>query len=132
MIKKTVPLIFKLSLITIVFNILLIIDFVIKNYAGNNDFSSLVLVLTLASAQLIFLCRSVYKNNVTNGEKSIKKLTNVILFINWLDLMFVVFAFIEGINAQQNPFTNINVIIPWTIITLVVISIRYIHFKQVK
>ncbi|MBU3178460.1 hypothetical protein KPL47_19240 [Clostridium estertheticum] len=132
MIKKTVPLIFSLSLITIVFNILLIIDFVIKNYAGNDDFTSLVLVLTLASAQLIFLCRSVYKNNVTNGVKSIKKLTNVILFINWLDLMFVVFAFIEGINAQQNPFTNINVIIPWTIITLVVISIRYIHFKQVK
>ncbi|MBU3199830.1 hypothetical protein LL037_08035 [Clostridium estertheticum] len=132
MIKKTVPLIFRLSLITIVFNILLIIDFVIKNYAGNNDFSSLLLVLTLASAQLIFLCRSVYKNNVTNGGKSIKKLTNIILFINWLDLMFVVFAFIEGINAQQNPFTNINVIIPWTIITLVVISIRYIHFKQVK
>ncbi|NNU75124.1 hypothetical protein [Clostridium estertheticum] len=132
MIKKTVPLIFSLSLITIVFNILLIIDFVIKNYAGNSDFSSLVIVLTLASAQLIFLCRSVYKNNVTNGVKSIKKLTNVILFINWLDLMFVVFAFIEGINAQQNPFTNINVIIPWTIITLVVISIRYIHFKQVK
>ncbi|MBW9172559.1 hypothetical protein K2F43_15250 [Clostridium estertheticum] len=132
MIKKTVPLILSLSLITIVFNILLIIDFVIKNYAGNSDFSSLVIVLTLASAQLIFLCRSVYKNNVTNGVKSIKKLTNVILFINWLDLMFVVFAFIEGINAQQNPFTNINVIIPWTIITLVVISIRYIHFKQVK
>ncbi|MBX4268530.1 hypothetical protein [Clostridium estertheticum] len=132
MIKKTVPLIFSLSLITIIFNILLIIDFVIKNYAGNSDFSSLVIVLALASAQLIFLCRSVYKNNVTNGVKSIKKLTNVILFINWLDLMFVVFAFIEGINAQQNPFTNINVIIPWTIITLVVISIRYIHFKQVK
>ncbi|MCB2353857.1 hypothetical protein [Clostridium estertheticum] len=132
MIKKTVPLIFSLSLITIVFNILLIIDFVIKDYAGNSDFSSLVIVLTLASAQLIFLCRSVYKNNVTNGAKSIKKLTNVILFINWLDLMFVVFAFIEGINAQQNPFTNINVIIPWTIITWVVISIRYIHFKQVK
>ncbi|MBU3215698.1 hypothetical protein LL033_05450 [Clostridium estertheticum] len=132
MIKKTVPLIFRLSLITIVFNILLIIDFVIKNYAGNNDFSSLVLVLTLASAQLIFLCRSVYKNHVTNGKKSIKKLTNIILFINWLDLMFVVFAFIEGINAQQNPFTNINVIIPWTIITVVVISIRYIHFKQEK
>ncbi|MCB2361098.1 hypothetical protein [Clostridium estertheticum] len=132
MIKKTVPLIFGLSLITIIFNILLIIDFVIKNYAGNSDFSSLVIVLTLASAQLIFLCRSVYKNNVTNGVKSIKKLTNVILFINWLDLMFVVFAFVEGINAQQNPFTNINVIIPWTIITLVVISIRYIHFKQVK
>ncbi|MPQ30477.1 hypothetical protein E4V42_03345 [Clostridium estertheticum] len=132
MIKKTVPLIFSLSLITIVFNILLIIDFVIKNYAGNSDFSSLVIVLTLASAQLIFLSRSVYKNNVTNGVKSIKKLTNVILFINWLDLMFVVFAFIEGINAQQNPFTNINVIIPWTIITLVVISIRYIHSKQVE
>ncbi|MBW9154084.1 hypothetical protein [Clostridium estertheticum] len=132
MIKKTVPLIFRLSLITIVFNILLIIDFVIKNYAGNNDFSSLVLVLTLASAQLIFLCRSVYKNHVTSGKKSIKKLTNIILFINWLDLMFVVFAFIEGINAQQNPFTNINVIIPWTIITVVVISIRYIHFKQEK
>ncbi|APC39217.1 hypothetical protein [Clostridium estertheticum] len=132
MIKKTVPLIFSLSLITIVFNILLIIDFVIKNYAGNSDFSSLVIVLTLASAQLIFLSRSVYKNNVTNGAKSIKKLTNVILFINWLDLMFVVFAFIEGINAQQNPFTNINVIIPWTIITLVVISIRYIHSKQVE
>ncbi|MBX4265080.1 hypothetical protein [Clostridium estertheticum] len=132
MIKKTVPLIFSLSLITIIFNILLIIDFVIKNYAGNSDFSSLVIVLALASAQLIFLCRSVYKNNVTNGVKSIKKLTNVILFINWLDLMFVVFAFIEGINAQQNPFTNINVIIPWTIITLVVISIRYIHSKQVE
>jgi hypothetical protein len=125
--KKILPFIFTLSFITVILNVFLIVHFIIKNYTGEKDFIYLVLVMMFVSAQLIFLCRSIYNYTVTRGEKSINKIANVILGLCWIDLSFVSLSFIEGINAQQNPFTNNYVITSWVIISMVVLLVGFLE-----
>jgi hypothetical protein len=43
------------------------------------------------------------------------------------NLYFLSFAFIEGINATQNPFTNNKVICSWIIITIFIIIMKFLE-----
>ncbi|QSZ26445.1 hypothetical protein ACETAC_05925 [Aceticella autotrophica] len=127
--KKILPLTYSLSILTIILNIVLIIDVAIGDGISNKDFIYTFLILMFSSSQLILNGYSIFNYNVTNGLKSIRKLFYGMLLINWANLLFISLTFIEGINTKQNPLTNTNLIISWIVITLVIIMVKYLDKK---
>jgi len=108
--KRNLPYIFSLTLLTVLTNIALVVDYISENYTKEADFMNMVVALLFISSILFFLCKTIYAQQVTRGEKSVKKLALIILFLCWVDPLFVSFAFIEGIHAEQNPITNESVV----------------------
>lgn len=121
--KRNLPYIFSLALFSILSNIILFINFIIKDYTKEADFMSSLLVLLFISSLLFLFSRSIYTQQLTHGEKSVRKLTRIIILLSWTDLLFVSFALIEGIHAEQNPFTNSSVIYSWILISFLIVVV---------
>lgn len=127
--KRNLPYVFSLAILSICSNLALVIDFIIRDYSKEKDFMSMVLALLFLSSLLILLSRSIYTQQLTHGEKSVQKLTRIILFLCWIDLMFVSFSSIEGIHAEQNPISNHYVVYSWILISILVAIIYWCEKK---
>jgi hypothetical protein len=130
--KRNLPYIFSLTLLTVLTNIALVVDYIRENYTKEADFMNMVVALLFISSMLFFICKAIYTQQVTRGEKSVKKLALIILFLCWVDLLFVSLAFIEGIHAEQNPITNESVVYSWIVISIIVTAVHYFEKRYGK
>lgn len=127
--KRILPFIFALPILSVVSNVLLIVDFINKNYAKEADFKSTVMVLFSFSCILLMYTTSIYNYHLTRGEQSVRKVARTIVLLSWMDLLLVSFALIEGIHAEQNPFTNSTVLISWALISILVAAAYFCEKK---
>ncbi|CAH1209373.1 hypothetical protein PAECIP111892_03204 [Paenibacillus auburnensis] len=123
--KRILPYTFALAILSVVSNVLLIVDFIYKHYAKEADFTTAVMVMFFISFLLFMFTSSIYNYNLTRGEQSVRKLARTIVLLSWVDLLFVSFALIEGIHAEQNPFTNSTVLISWALISILVTAVYF-------
>lgn len=134
--KRVLKFTFSLSALTIISNLVLII-FLITN--SNNIDSSMandlpfsIPLFIVFSGNLVFYCYSIFNYNVVNGEKSIKKLSKLLIFFNWIDLLLIWFTLIEINDVQQNPFTNPPVILSWLFTTILCYIIYCLDKKSIN
>jgi hypothetical protein len=127
--KRILPYTFALAILSVLSNVLLIVDFINKKYAQEADFTSAVMIMFFISFLLFMFTSSIYNHHLTRGEQSVRKLARTIVLLSWVDLMFVSFALIEGIHAEQNPFTNSTVLISWAFISILVAAAYFCEKK---